>query len=220
MFPNQQDPFNQYPPQPQQPQQPYVPPVDYLNQIAPQVPKKPSMFTPGPKLVALIGGAAIVLVLILVMVVNLVTGGQKANAQTLSARLVGTQTIAEGAQANIKSSRLQNLNSSLRLTLTNTNRDIAEPMAAIGVNTAELNEAVLLREAGTEVIARLDEARLMATFDRDYAREMTFQLATTLTLMQELYNSTSRASLKEYLETSYNNLEPIYEGFQNYSTIE
>lgn len=219
MFPNQQDPFNQYPQQPQQ-QQPYIPPVDYLNQIAPQTPQRPSMFTPGPRLVAMIGGVLIVIVLILALVLNIAGGGQKASAQTLAARLAGTQSIAEDGQKSLKSSRLQNLNSSLRLSLTNTNRDIATPLAAIGVDTAKLSEAITAKEAGTEISARLNEARLMGTYDRDYSREMAFQLATTLNLMKELYNSTSSASLKEFLNTSYKNLEPIQIGFQEFSTVE
>ena len=60
---------------------------------------------------------------------------------------------------------------------------------------------------------RLEDARLNAVFDRTYAREMEYQLATLLALMERVYSSTSSSSLKEYLEESYDNLEPLHEQF-------
>ncbi len=204
-----------YPNQPQQPTPNPSVPANYLDQIAPQAPKS-SMFKFGPKLFVMIGAVLVVLVIIIAITVNVVVSSQRTPLQTLSARLTTTQSIVDKAQANLKSSQLRSLNSNLAIYLTNTNRDIGAPLLTNGVNTAKLPESVTKKESGDAIAGRLEDARLNAVFDRTYAREMTYQLSTTLALMKQIRASTGSASLKTFLNTAITNLEPTQESFASF----
>jgi hypothetical protein len=202
-------------PQAPQPPQP-TPTVDYLNQIAPQAPRRPSWLKPGPKLFALIGSVLVVIVLTLVIIVNVAAAAQRQPLQHLAARLDSTEKIAGDAQKKLKTSELRSLNSNLKIYLTNTQRDISAPLLAAGVNTDKLSDSVVKQESSTAIEGRLEDARLNATYDRTYAREMSYQLNTLLSLMNQIYKSTGSKSLKEFLETSYKNLEPTQKAFADF----
>jgi len=194
-----------------------VNPLDYLNQIAPSEQKAPRLGSFKP--VHFIA-AGLIALLLLILVIGLVTkaaGGPTANMEHLAARLQATAKIAAAADPNIKSGKLAALNSNLDIFLTNTNRDIAAPFKEVGVDTAHLSKAMITSEAGTQLSARLDDARLNAVFDSTYAREMAYQLATILTLMKEVYKVTGNTDVKNFLENAYTNLEPTQQSFDSFS---
>jgi len=224
--PPQGPPQQPFPPQapaptpyPTQPPSPSGVPVDYLNQIAPQAPKRP-MFTFGIKQLLMIGAALVILVIILAVVVGSITGGKKEPLERLSTRLTATQSVVSAAQPNLKSSELRSLNSNLNLYMTNTNRDIAEPLKAAGITTKNLSKSIVASESTTALSARLEDARLNAVFDRTYAREMAYQLGTLMTLMNQTYKTTSSTSLKTFLKTAYDNLKPTQESFANFNAAD
>jgi hypothetical protein len=225
MYPNQ-PPQAPIPPQaPAPPTEPYqnlaptaTPlPTDYLNQIAPQVPKKP-IFSFGLRQIIMIGVVLVVLVIILAIVINSVTGNSRSPLEHLSARLTTTQAVATSAQTNLKSSELRSLNSNLKLYLTNTNRDITAPLLLAGVNSLKLDKKTVLAESTVAMSARLEDARLNGVFDSTYAREMTYQLGQTMTLMDQIYNSTGNTKLKTFLQTAYGSLKPTQASFANFTT--
>ena len=209
------------PPPYQPPQQPQMPPpvtpVDYLNQIAPQTTQKRRLGGPMKLIIGLI--IAGVIILTFAIIFNVINSGQRSPIEQLSARLVSTEAIAKDAQSRLKTSRLRSANSNLQVYFTNTNRDLAEPLAAVDVDPKKLSESVTKEEAALAAATtnRLEDARLNAVYDRTYAREMAYQLSTLLALMQRVYQSTNSSSLKEYLETSYQNLEPLQKSFADYS---
>lgn len=190
-------------------------PLDYLNQIAPQAPKK-QPFRLTIKTVLLGAVVAIILIIILVIVANSVAASRKAPWQQLSARLKTTQSIAEDSTKYIKNSQLRTLNSSLRLHLTNTRRDLADPLARLGISTSKLPESITAKESATAITDRLTDARMNAKFDSTYAREMSYKLSTILALYQQLYK-TSGGSTREFLKTAYDNLEPTQRGLAEFS---
>ncbi|HEY8886469.1 MAG TPA: hypothetical protein VIM31_03155 [Candidatus Microsaccharimonas sp.] len=206
-------------PYPPQPSAPTNLPTDYLNQIAPQAPKKP-LFSFGIKQLLIIGAALVVLVIILAVVVGNVASGKKDPLEHLSARLTATQAVVTASQPNLKSSELRSLNSNLNLYMTNTNRDITAPLTSAGINVKKLSKPIVTSESTTALSARLEDARLNAVFDRTYAREMTYQLGTLMTLMNQIYTSTSNAALKTFLESAYNNLKPTQESFANFTATD
>jgi hypothetical protein len=192
-------------------------PTDYLNQIAPQAPKK-SLFTFGIRQLVMVGVALIVLVIILSSVAGSIASGKKSPLEHLAARLSATQTIVTGAQENLDSDNLRSANSNLSLYMTNVNRDIAAPLLTEGVDVTNLDKSVVAAESTTAMAARLNDARLNAVYDSHYATEMTYQLSNILTLMSQIYNSTSSATLKTFLNTAYNNLKPIEQTFSQFTT--
>ena len=65
---------------------------------------------------------------------------------------------------------------------------------------------------------RLEDARLNAVYDRTYAREMTFALKTLHSDMSILYKSTRSKPLKEVLNTTDTNIEPLLDEFQSFNS--
>lgn len=204
MYPNQPQPM----PTPQ--------PTDYLNQIAPQAPKK-ALFTLGPKLILMVLGVLIIVIVTLAIVLNGVASAQRKPLQQLAARLDSTEQIVNSAQSHLKSSQLRSLNSSLKIYLTNTNRDVAAPLLSAGVNVDKLGDSVTKEESPDAINARLEDARLNAVYDRTYAREMAYQLDTLITLMKQIYASTNNSELKTFLNATYASLEPTQKGFAEFN---
>ena len=196
---------------------PPLAPADYMNQIAPQMPKRP-LGKLGIRQVLILGGGLIIAVIILAIIVNSVAAGKRDPLEHLSARLTSTQAVVVAAQANLKSSKLKSLNGNLTLYMTNTNRDVSKPLLSAGINTAKLSKTIVASEAPTSLVARLEDARLNAVYDRTYAREMTYQLGTLLTLMKQIYNGTGNPELKTFLKSAYDNLSPTQESFANFTS--
>lgn len=191
--------------------------VDYLNQIAPQAPKRKIPLTKKQLIIAAILGGAFIVVMILVIVVGLSGGGTKKQLQQLAARLQGTQTIVSAADSDIKDSQLRALNSNLDIYLTNTNRDIAAPLLKDGIDVTKLDKTLLASESGADITARLEDARLNAVYDSTYAREMAYKLATIVSLMRQINNSTHNQDLKTFLVSAYTNLLPTQNAFDSFT---
>lgn len=188
--------------------------VDYLNQIAPQAPKKMGFSRMQYILIAAVG---LVVVLTIVFGVIVSSSNSTNPEQQLAARLIGTEKIVGDAQVQLKSSQLRTLNSNLKIYLTNTNRDIAAPLLKSGVNVAKLDKTVTANEAGTDITTRLEDARLNAVYDRTYAREISYQLGTIVALMRQVNTSTKSQSLKAFLDDAYKNLEPTQKQFAEFN---
>lgn len=201
MDPNQ--PFNQ-PPTPQQSPPQYS--IDYLNQIAPQQQKT------APNKLLVIVGILVILLIVTVAVTGLSRMGGASSGtklQMLAARLTTLQNVAEDARPHIKNNQLRATNSSLNLHLANANRDIAEPLSTNSINVKKLDKSIVAREDGSKLASTLEDARLNAIYDRTYAREMGYQLNTTLLLMDDIAQSTKSKSLDTFIATTKDNLEPI-----------
>jgi hypothetical protein len=187
--------------------------IDYLNQIATPA-KKPGMSQ--RMIYLMIGVGALIAV---VIGLSLFSGGSNSaqKLSRLSARLQTLQTIVSKSQKTIKSGDLRTTNSNLSIFLTNTNRDITTPLANNGVNASKLDKTIVTSENGAKLIQTLENARLNAVFDRTYAREISYQLATVKSLMKEIYNNTNSKSLKDFLNTTNDNLQPIQKQLEDFN---
>jgi hypothetical protein len=203
---------------PDSPQSPVTPPssVDYLNQIAPKQQKKLS-FSRGPRLFIFIGIIAVLVVVAAAIVLNIIAQSTRHPLEQMAARLNATEKIVTSAKPHLKSSELRGLNSNLALYLTNTNRDISEPLLSAGVHVDKLDKKILSEESSDPILERLEDARLNAIYDRTYAREMAYQLETLITLMKQIYSSTGNSELKEFLQTTYASLEPTQKAFAEFN---
>ena len=192
------------PEQNQQPQPQYS--IDYLNQIAPQ-PKKPGLNN--KTFLLLVGGGLLLVIIVGIFVLSSGGSGPTQKMQTLAARMQTLQTISDKAQKNIKSGQLRSTNSNLTIFLTNANRDIVDPLKKNGVDIKKLDKTIVTAEKGDALSTKLEDARLNATFDRTYAREMGYQLDTLAVLMKDIYNKGNSKSMKDFLLATDKNLEPI-----------
>ncbi len=187
--------------------------VDYLNSIAAQ----PQTKTINPFI--LWGLIAAALIIVIVVVIAFMSGGNNPTKQLtrVGASAVNLEELTESANDDIQSSELRSINSSLTLTLTNTNRDLSEPLKKqkINIKNSKKNTSVaaVAAEYGS-VNERLEDARLNGLYDRTYVRELTYLLKTLHADMEELYNSSKSKSLRSTLETNDNNLAPLLESLE------
>jgi len=191
-------------------------PLDYLNQISPQAQKKP-VFALNLKTIILAALGVIVLIIIIANIGNGIASARTEPWERYAARLAATSEIVDSSSGKIKNSKLRSLNSDLKLYITNTQRDLAEPLTKLGVNPAKLPKSITTQESSAEALERLEDGRLNAKYDSTYAREMSYQLATTLALLQQLYKSNVSPATKAFLEGAYTNLAPTYEAISEFS---
>lgn len=191
-------------------------PPNYLDQIAPQSVRHP--FLVNKKRLLILGVVfAIVLVSILSFVAGRIGAARLEPWERLAARIATTSEIVASSEGKIKNSELRSTNSNVKISLTNTKRDLVAPLTSIGINADKLPASVSSGESSEAMLSRLEDARLNAKYDSTYAREMSFQLSNLLTLLRQLYNSSSNANNKAFLETTYKNLEPVQESLSKFS---
>jgi len=189
-----------------------LPPPDYLNQIAPQAPRKAGFLHKQKILIAILGA---IVILVIIVIGSLLLGGTR-STEKLAARLIATESITDGATSKIKSTQLRAINSELKIYLTNTIRDIEPILTKINTNIKKLSKNATSAESSEKMLATLEDARLNAVYDRTYAREMSYQLDTILTLMHQISSDTGNKELKSFLESAENNLEPTQKQFANF----
>lgn len=193
-------------------------PIDYLNQIAP-APQKPGLNKRALLMVVLLIGVVLTIVISFLVFISNASGGPKSDMQTLAIRMQALQKVSDSSQKNIKSSTLRGTNSILKSFLSNANRDIVEPLAANKVDIKKLDKRLVAKEKTDTLAADLEEARLNATFDDTYAREMSFKLTTLSILMESIYKTSHSKSLKEFLENTDSNLQPINKQLDEFNSI-
>ncbi len=192
-------------------------PIDYLNQIAPQ-PQKP-----GLNKGALFGVIALIVIVLGIVASFLVfisgtASGPKTAMVTLAARMQAMQDVSDKAQKNIKSSQLRSINSNLKVLLTDANRDIAAPLQKEEIDVVKLDKAVVAKEKADPITATLEDARLNATYDDTYAREMSFKLTTISLLMQQIYDQSKSKTIQDFLVEADGNLQPINEQLKAFNS--
>lgn len=190
--------------------------LDYLNQIAPQAPKKP-VFALNLRTIIFAAIIFLVIVIIIANVSSAITNAQKEPWQRFAARLTATAAVVDSSSGKIKNSQLRSLNSDLKLYLTNTQRDLATPLKNLSINAEKLPASIVAKESTEAMLTRLENGRLNAKYDSTYAREMSYQLATTLALLKELYGSNASPATKAYLKGAYDNLVPTYKTVSEFS---
>lgn len=190
--------------------------IDYLNQIAPKATQKNNLLQSKP---ILFGSLVIVILIIIIAITSSLSGGLNPSQQ-LAARLTSTQAVSTDATTKIKNNQLLGYNGALNIYLINTIRDIKPLLAKDSIDIDHLSASVTTAESNTTVLATLEDARLNAVYDRTYAREMSYRLDTTLTLMRQIYESTSNSNLKNFLEGAYKNLAPIQKQFADFNAAD
>ena len=192
--------------------------MDYLNQIAAPAPQK----TINPLMLwGAIGG---VLLLLFGAVFFITNSGGPSYSQQLSNfvyRIDAMKKLVNDNSKNVQSSELRRANSALSLTLTNTKRDSAAPLAAADIKklpTAPKTSAVTKEFAA--VSTRLEDARLNNQFDRVYVREISYQIATARSEIKRLGNTSKSKSLKEFLTSAENNFAPLNDQFESFNNAQ
>lgn len=190
-------------------QNPYS--IDYLNQIAPAQQKSKLL----NKWVVIFGILAVIVgAVVIISLLAKSTSTPTQDLEKLSARMTSLQAITTAAQPNLTANQLRSTNSNLSIFLSNTNRELSEQLVKNGVTPAKISKAVIAAEANTAMTTALEDARLNATYDSVYAREMSLRLVETTSLMSRIYDKSKSKSMREFLQATDTNLQAIRTQFQ------
>ncbi len=210
-----------YPNPPTQPGQQIPPPqpeygIDYLNQIA--APVKRSV-VPSPLVLAGIVGTGLLIIVGFALIVFNSAPSAVDKAAALKVRLTSLQQLASTSQQTLRDNDLRSTNAAFTLYLSNTLRDINDPVTAMGASAEAVVKPITATEAAhiKDIQTKFEEAKLNVMFDRTYAREMAYQIGVLGTMMTGVYKTTTSVSLKKALETSTASLEQSLESFQTFA---
>ena len=167
-----------------------------------------------------IGGLLALAIIVVVAVSSSAGGNTTASLTSVASKLDNLKKVTVTAEKNVQSTELRTLNSNLTLALTNTSRDLAEPIKTqkINLKDASKNPAVAkVTKEFEDINTRLEDARLNAVYDRTYAREMAYALKQLNSDMAVLYKSTRSKTVKTALDSAQGNFKPVLEGLQDFN---
>ena len=193
-------------------------PIDYLNQIAPKQPKMAGLFNLKSPLL-IIAGIMVILGLIFIIISGFLksNNGLTPDLTRLGLSLQNTKLVTTKYTASLESTNIMALNSNLEIVIDNANYGITKQLKANNITLSKADKSLISEESIASLEARLDDAKLNAVLDRTYAREMAYRLDTTITIMREIYKQTNNSDLKDFLNTTYNNIKPIETQLSNYN---
>ncbi len=210
--PNQPTPPQQQPPQPQPEYS-----IDYLDQIS--APQK-RIIAPNPLvLLGVIGVGILAIIGFGIMIFSSSGTSGTDRVASLNLRLATLQKIADTQQRNLRDNELRSTNAALSLYLSNTARDMKDPVAALGITDKTIPKNLTTTESKltSDINAKFEEAKLNVMLDRSYAREMTYQIGVLRSMMTSAYKNTSNQKLKATLETSDPSLAQVAKNFESFS---
>ena len=184
-------------------------PLDYLDQIAP-VENTNKKIGFNLKTIFAILLATILLAVILMVATNSITSEREERWQHLYSRLESLSEIVEDSSSKLKDGQLRNANSNLKLYTASTTSDLTTQMEAKGISSKKISDSITAAESNEAILEELEDGRLNAKYDSTYAREVSYILETTLSLLKKISTSDNSSSGREFAQSAYDNLEPIY----------
>ncbi|MBR2841562.1 hypothetical protein IKE80_02165 [Candidatus Saccharibacteria bacterium] len=201
----------------------------YLNQISKA--NKPVKRAGGKKSISnilsskffIIGAVAIGL-LVIIIIIGAILGGNKDNTKTLSydlkLHLDNTSEVIQEYQQNVKSSILRSNSASLSGVLANTSRDLTDYLVNKykfkdkDISKKIVEEATLAKD---ELTNELFEAKINGILDRIYAHKMAYEISLLTAEEAKLIKASQDDALTELLTTSHESLSNLYDKFNDFS---
>lgn len=190
--------------------------IEYLNQIAPPPPPPRSNRA---KVIAGIIGLAGLLIVSIILISASQAGDKGPTPLKLAARLQMMKSVTDSVEKKLRTSEMQDLNSSLKSILLTANQEIATPLLAYEVDANKQSKEIAALDPSDELIAKLNDASLNTQLDDTYAREMYFLIEDTIIMMDQLYKQVKVDSMLEYIEDIYENLNNIKKRFESLTAV-
>ncbi|MDO4684805.1 MAG: hypothetical protein Q4B06_03825 [Candidatus Saccharibacteria bacterium] len=194
--------------------------VDYLGGIAPQ--QSQNAVKIGGKLIdkkLLLFGGGGAIALLLAAALFLFTPKPEAastlNESSFYGSLLTTSDITKKAGKNIKSSKLRGTNSAFTSLMVGAASEMEQPLSKSGIDPKKLQpSAKKPTKNDQKLIQTLEDARLNATYDRVYTREMQYRLRTMLITLDRIEKINSRQSMQEYVKNTRPKLQSIQKSLE------
>lgn len=187
----------------------------YLDQIAAPMQQK----TLNPAILwGLIGGSLLIMGIIIMI---LLSSGGPSTSERMTAflyRVQSLKTLVSDSTDTLKSSELRAANSSLSSVLTGIQTETSTLLSGSSEKVASKppKDSPILSEY-EQINTKLEDARLNVAFDRVYAREVVYQIATLRTEMLSIYNDSSSKELHAFLETADKDLKGLSEDIAKFN---
>ena len=162
--------------------------------------------------------------LIVIIIIGAILGGNKGGAKNLSYELKlhldNTTEVIQEYQQYVKSSELRSNSASLQGVLSNTSRDLVSYLEEkydfrdSDISKATEEEAELAKD---ELANELFEAKINGILDRIYAHKMAYETSLLMAEEDQLADNSGDEALTELLDTSYKSLENLYNKFNDFS---
>lgn len=198
-------------------QDPDLYPIDYLNQISPAEQQR------GPSsrlmIIALVVGVLAVITFIFILFSGGGSSSLDSQATSLDARLTTLKTIVDAQHKTIRENDLRSANSSLSVFLSSAQSELKAPLSGISskVGKSDKKQSAAEKAYADKLTATFTDAALAGTFDRVYAREMTYQIDILVSIMQDIYDKTKNKSLQTILEKTDNSIQPIKKVYSEFA---
>ena len=190
--------------------------IDYLNQLS-GTSGQATQFNP-KIVIAGIAGFLVVAFALLFFLLN--SGGGSTGPkteETLYKTIVETEQITKDSKRKISSSELVSINSSLDILLLNSISNMAEPLKKSGLDAKKLESAAKKEKAFEKPMAKLEDARLNAIYDRAYVREIGFKIDSIMLLMEKIDKTSTNKPLKDYLGKTQPDIETVKKALDDFS---
>ena len=198
---------------------------DYLNQISAKA--QPVKQTKGGGilhskffLVGMIG----LIVLILIIVLGAILGGNKGSEKTLSIKLElhlsATSDVVKTYQPDVKSSQLRSNSASLKTILLDTDKALKDYLTEKYDYKTSNADKKLVEKATAEketLDKTLFEAKINGELDRVFAQKMAYEITIILNEEAKILRATKNSTLQEIINQSYNSLKILYDKFNDFS---
>lgn len=197
---------------------------EYLNQIStanrPVKEPKSGIFASKFFWVGIIGLVAFILIMILGAIIGGTKGNEKERVFSLILHLDNTSEVVGQYQSSVKSSDLRSYSASLKGILSNTSRELttyAEEKYNFKAKdvSSKISEEETLSKDG--LANELFEAKINGILDRIYAHKMAYEISLITNRESQIFKSSGNENLKNILETSYNSLNNLYDGFNDFT---
>lgn len=132
----------------------------------------------------------------------------------LAARMQKMQTISQNIGPKLRSTEIQDVNSSLSAILLTANTTIAEPLLAYDIDVKKQAKELTALDPVEELESKLNDAYLNSQLDATYAREMYFLIEDTMIMIDQLYEKTKVASMRAYMEKTFTDLGNLKKRFE------
>lgn len=207
---------------------------EYLEQISIQTKqaKKPATksffgLDIPPKLLAFIIGGVVAAILIIIIGSIVGSSGNNNSERDLVDRIYqrsnNLSTVISDFSKRIKSSELRSMSTSLNAVLTETTYSLTSILendfGSDDAGKPAKEEVATEEENRMEILSNdLETGRLKGQLDRVYASDFAYEIAMLLSLESEASVKTDKENLKSALKTSSDNLEKLYDQFNNFDS--
>lgn len=197
---------------------------EYLNQISaknkPTKGLKSGIFASKFFWVGAIGGAVLVLILIIGAIIGNGKPNIKDNLFSLMLHIDNTSDVIKEYQSDIKSSELRSYSASLYSVLSNTSKNFNDyAVEKYDFKKKDIKKRTTEEEKTVKenLENELFEAKINGNLDRIFVHKMIYEISIITTREEKILKETKDSTLKEYINTSMSSLENLYNKFNDFS---